>query len=376
MTALQNRNPTFLASPQWLSTPFASHPKSPFDRLLDILAALASLLARCDQALAQLHTLTRRLTSQELLNLCLDLELDLGRWYSSLSQHLSPGSHQHQHQQQYQTPLFWLTHPHSHQPSRSPSPFSTTPPLPPTNHYHQHHQYHQQHHNQHPFPHPPLTFLTPHIALSLTYYWAALTLLYPTIWRLYFAAVIDPITVAEDSTTTTTTTGPYQHQHHHHHHQQSPGLGSMDTDIDNLGLGLNMGVGMGMGLGIPVASLPVPARMQGLDVMRYSLGRVRQAAGDVCRGLEFLLRGGDHGGGGGDREGGGMVVQPDLLWGVLGVVEGFYARLVGDGDGEGGSGDGGLELLWCEGLRERLVARGREVREVVVGRRWVDLAAF
>jgi hypothetical protein len=27
-------------------------------------------------------------------------------------------------------------------------------------------------------------------------------------------------------------------------------------------------------------------------------------------------------------------------------------------------------------LRERLVARGREMREVVVGKRWVDLAAF
>jgi hypothetical protein len=205
MTALQNRTPTFLASPQWLSTPFADHPKSPFDRLLDILAALASLLARCDQALAQPHTLTRRLTSQELINSCLDLELSLGRWYSSLSQHLSPGSHQHQHhyQQQHQQPLFWLAHPHSHQPSRSPSPFSTTPSSPPTNHYHQH--------NQHPFPFPALTFLNPLTALSLVYYWTALTLLYPTIWRLYFAAVIDPIIVAEDSTppprpTTATTT--------------------------------------------------------------------------------------------------------------------------------------------------------------------------
>jgi hypothetical protein len=35
-----------------------------------------------------------------------------------------------------------------------------------------------------------------------------------------------------------------------------------------------------------------------------------------------------------------------------------------------------LELLWCERLGERLAARGREVREEVVGKRWVDLAAF
>jgi hypothetical protein len=41
-----------------------------------------------------------------------------------------------------------------------------------------------------------------------------------------------------------------------------------------------------------------------------------------------------------------------------------------------GVGDGSVELVWCEGFRERLMARGREMREGVVGRRWVDLASF
>jgi hypothetical protein len=39
-------------------------------------------------------------------------------------------------------------------------------------------------------------------------------------------------------------------------------------------------------------------------------------------------------------------------------------------------GEAGMEVMWCEGFRERLVARGREIQEVVQGRGWVDLAAF
>ncbi|KAH6850345.1 hypothetical protein B0I37DRAFT_371426 [Chaetomium sp. MPI-CAGE-AT-0009] len=128
--------------------------------------------------------------------------------------------------------------------------------------------------------------------------------------------------------------------------------------------------------------------------MRYSLPRVRDAAADVCRALEFCL--------------GAAPDQPDLLWHALFVVGRFFGELGGAGVGVGvdvgvdgvgvgshmgggvglemgmgmgaigvpGVGDGGVELVWCGGFRERLLARGREMREAVVGRRWVDLASF
>jgi ribose 1,5-bisphosphokinase PhnN len=40
------------------------------------------------------------------------------------------------------------------------------------------------------------------------------------------------------------------------------------------------------------------------------------------------------------------------------------------------AGDGRLELMWCDGFQERLLARGREIREVVQARMWLDLASF
>ncbi|KAH6850346.1 hypothetical protein B0I37DRAFT_112063 [Chaetomium sp. MPI-CAGE-AT-0009] len=167
MTALLNRTPTFLAEPQWLSTPFEAHPKSALDRLFDSLALLPSLLARADRVLAQEHTFARRLMAQDLLNNCLDLEVELGRWYTTLQ--VSPASGVAQ-------PLFWLSNP----PLTAPSTAA--------------HPYHLPN---------PLSFRDAHTALALSYYWTALVLFYPTIWRLYFAAVIDPVTAYNTTTTTT-----------------------------------------------------------------------------------------------------------------------------------------------------------------------------
>ncbi|KAK3296131.1 uncharacterized protein B0H64DRAFT_374262 [Chaetomium fimeti] len=245
MTALINRTPIFLAEPQWLSTPFEAHPKSALDRLFDSLALLPSLLARADRVLAQEHTLTRRLMAQDLLNNCLDLEVELSRWYTALQ--VSPASGISQ-------PLFWLSNP--------PLTASSTAP--------------------HPYHLPdPLSFRDAHTALALSYYWTALVLFYPTIWRLYFAAVIDPVTAYDTSTTTTSTTTsiptttsgnppattfppPHHHPHHHPQHQH---------DL------------------LEPTTLPLPTRLQTLDPMRYSLPRVRDAAADVCRALEFFLAG-------------------------------------------------------------------------------------
>jgi hypothetical protein len=61
---------------------------------------------------------------------------------------------------------------------------------------------------------------------------------------------------------------------------------------------------------------------------------------------------------------------------MLLVVARFFEDIGNMGEMVAGPGDGRLELMWCEGFRERLMARGREMHEVVLGRRWVDLASF
>ncbi|KAK3332477.1 hypothetical protein B0T19DRAFT_457297 [Cercophora scortea] len=82
-TALLNRTPSYLAEPQWITTPWELHPKSALDRLFDILVYLPNMLARADRVLAQDQTLARRLMAQDLLNNCLSLERQLDDWYAS-----------------------------------------------------------------------------------------------------------------------------------------------------------------------------------------------------------------------------------------------------------------------------------------------------
>jgi hypothetical protein len=318
MTALLNRTQTFLSEPHWLATPFEYHPKSPLDHLLDLLSSLPAIRGRADRVLAQQHTLARRLTAQDLLNNCLDMELELGRWYSNTTTTQTMGG------QQQQQPLFWLT-----------SPPATAGAM--------------------PFPAPLLSFRDAHAALALGYYWIALVLLYQTVWKLYFAAVIDPvIDAAEAGTGFLPPQAAAQQQGVGMNMGMHMGWGGHDDD--------DMGMGMGMGGVGDVSGLPVPPRLQALDPMRYSLAKVREMAGNVCRVMEFLLGEG--------------CVQPDLMWHMLLVVARFFEDIGNMGEMVAGPGDGRLELMWCEGFRERLMARGREMHEVVLGRRWVDLASF
>ncbi|KAG7290405.1 hypothetical protein NEMBOFW57_000405 [Staphylotrichum longicolle] len=238
------------------------------------------------------HTLTRRLMAQDLLHNCLDLELDLGRWYAALSSSSSAAGQPQPHQQP-PPPPFWLA-------SNLPA-----------------------HHT--PFPHP-LSFRDNPTALALTYHWTALVLFYPTIWRLYFAGVIDPTGLPQDPST-----------------------------------------------------LPLPPRLQALDPMAYSLGKVREAAANACRGLDFFLLSTSSTSSTTtttDQSGSNETwahQQLDLLWHPLFVASRFYAELGGLGglgdiadaemgmEGSGVGGDGRLEMMWCEGCRQTLAARGREL---------------
>jgi hypothetical protein len=210
-----------------------------------------------------------------------------------------------------------------------------------------------------PFPAPLLTFRDAPAALALGYYWIALVFLYQTVWKLYFAAVIDPVIDTPDTSgflPPQTAAAAAQ--------QQGVGMAmGWDHDMGMMGMGdldtTTMGGNVNVG---GVSGLPVPPRLQALDPMRYALGKVREMAGNVCRVMEFLLGEG--------------CVQPDLMWHMLIVVARFFGDIGSMGGMVAGPGDGRLELMWCEGFRERLVARGREMHEVVLGRRWVDLASF
>lgn len=87
-TALLNREPTFCGIPEWLSAPWERHPKTAFDRLLDIVSQIPALLERLDQLLALEPTVTRRAMAQDLLDNCLSVQEALERWHFTLYQTL------------------------------------------------------------------------------------------------------------------------------------------------------------------------------------------------------------------------------------------------------------------------------------------------
>ncbi|KJR82369.1 uncharacterized protein SPSK_03074 [Sporothrix schenckii 1099-18] len=87
----------------------------------------------------------------------------------------------------------------------------------------------------------------------------------------------------------------------------------------------------------------------------YGPKEVRELAGNVCRGLDFALS---------------TTLQPDLLSAPLFVVESFYHKM------NATSGDGALELLWCESFRSRLAGKGQYIADVIQNRRWVDVGQF
>ncbi|PNH44012.1 hypothetical protein VD0004_g3567 [Verticillium dahliae] len=90
-----------------------------------------------------------------------------------------------------------------------------------------------------------------------------------------------------------------------------------------------------------------------IDTNRYR--RPRDYAARICRSLEFAL---------------GAGVQVDALVAPLAVAHGVFRET------NAVSADGALEMLWCEGFREKLVAEGQRVAQAVMDQRWVDLGQF
>ena len=109
---LLNRKPSFLAGPEWITTPWEIHPKSLLDQLLDIAVLLPSLFARADRVLLLDPTLQRRLMAQDLLGNFLGLERQLDEWYGGAVSEARQGRH---------GAAFWMG---------DPDPTGGAPPIP------------------------------------------------------------------------------------------------------------------------------------------------------------------------------------------------------------------------------------------------------
>lgn len=167
--ALLNRKSSFLSSPEWLSTPWEVHPKSPFDRLLDIIVFLPSLFSRADRIFPHDPTLQRRLMAQDLLANCLSLERQLEAWHAAADPGSSSSSSSSPN-------IYWIEDP-------DPDPTSEAAAA------------------QIPFA-DTFAFPSALAAATTIYYWTSLILLYPCIERLHeaiFHRVMDAFPQTEPS---------------------------------------------------------------------------------------------------------------------------------------------------------------------------------
>ncbi|KAK0709087.1 hypothetical protein B0T26DRAFT_678555 [Lasiosphaeria miniovina] len=296
--ALLNRTPIFLANPEWMATPWELHPKTFFDRLLDILVSLPAVLARSDRILSQEQTMGRRLMAQDLLINCLNIERQLDEWYTAATH--QPGA-------------FWVQDPldaaaaaaaavaatggvgGTAASSSSPPPPVIVDNIPFCDMY---------------------GFRDGVTAIMFIYYWMALVLFYPCIERLYWA-MFEPVV-----------DGP-----------------------------------------MPQAMPVLPAHLQQVNPARYSAKEVRELAVHICRSLDFALS---------------ATVQPDMLVAPLFIARQFFeqaAAVAAAGDlllhhDNLVLADNRLELMWCDGFRARLEAKGQDLLDVVQTRRWQDLASY
>ncbi|PFH61092.1 hypothetical protein XA68_18246 [Ophiocordyceps unilateralis] len=83
--ALLGRRDSFLSEQDWMSTPWTGHPKSPLDRLFDVVLRLPSILATADDLLPLPATMTRRIRAQDLLQDCLIIEMHFHEWLQSVT---------------------------------------------------------------------------------------------------------------------------------------------------------------------------------------------------------------------------------------------------------------------------------------------------
>jgi len=257
--ALLNRKSTFLSGQEWITAPWETHPKSWFDKLLDQVVLLPSILSRADRIIPHDPTVARRLLAQDLLGNCLSAERLLEGWYLSVNPaFLDPG----------QPVAFWIEDPEA---CDAQIPFADT-----------------------------FAFRDSVTAVMFIYYWTSLILFYPCIESLH-EAIFQPVVDAYPQVYPTLAPNLQINQH------------------------------------------------------KYGIKEVRELAANVCRSLDFALS---------------TTVQPDLLVFPLHVVGEFYRDI------NTSSGDGALELMWCEAFRARLTSKGQDIADVIQSRTWIELGRY
>jgi hypothetical protein len=100
---------------------------------------------------------------------------------------------------------------------------------------------------------------------------------------------------------------------------------------------------------------PLPAPLLHVDPSRYAAKETRGWAACVCRSLDGALA---------------ATVQPDLVAAPLAVAEDFFR------DVNASTGDGALELMWCDAFKGRLAAKGQDIADIIQGRDWAELTRF
>ena len=105
------------------------------------------------------------------------------------------------------------------------------------------------------------------------------------------------------------------------------------------------------GQGAAAAGMPPP----NLAIDEYKYQQGRDLAAKICQSLDFALN---------------RTLQPDLLVAPWMAAQNFYRELTAT------SGDGTLELIWCDTFRERLMERGQYLSHLIQGRKWSDVGNF
>ncbi len=134
-----------------MTAPWESHPKSWFDKLLDLVVLLPSIFARADSIIPHDPTLARRLMAQDLLGNCLGVERMLDEWHVAFSPALVDAS---------QPPAFWIE---DLEGSDAQIPFADA-----------------------------FAFRDSVTAVTFVYFWTALILFYPCVERIY-EAIFQPV---------------------------------------------------------------------------------------------------------------------------------------------------------------------------------------
>jgi (R)-2-hydroxyglutarate---pyruvate transhydrogenase len=90
-----------------------------------------------------------------------------------------------------------------------------------------------------------------------------------------------------------------------------------------------------------------------IDPTRYQ--QTRELAGKVCRGLDSTLN---------------STVQPDMLLAPMTVALDLYRSI------DAAMHNCGVEIMWLQGFRDRLVARGQHMASVLQSNKWAEVAKF